>query len=1213
MSYISAIWTGENVIVWERNEADERVEQIYRAPYYYYENDEDGSYETIYNTKVKKVQFSSSSAYKKAKKDLAEKGQHAWESDISPEMRVLSNHYYDLPAPKLHTTFYDIEVNYDPDIGFSSIDNPYAPINSIALYHSWSKELIIICVPPEDGWTEERLFETCNEIEPIPSEYKTSFILCKDERELLLHFILAIEDSDVICGWNCVPLTQTVWAQDCITTLDKVPKNLYDSSILSISPTQKKTEWITTLVNGLTIRSSGDHRFYFKSVLKNKYTNLQNKIVKDVELSPKEAIEQEDVLFAELPLRNNKQPNVESYSNEQLYLAGLIYTDGTLKKNTDPSAGFQVYQSDYDMLGKLPLVTTAIIGPHKNCYSRGIKWSLIKSVYHLIFDTTTNKKKLNITELSKLSYSQFMSFISGLLDGDGYVSTGNIEWCNYNDDVDTLFELCLWNGIYCIIRPNTLRFMHINYDDLSLLKTSRWENFTPSNLKRNSKQKAQQLNYRIFDNRVFVRVKQIQETSNKVDMIDLQTSNHHFYTKGVKVHNSDMFDTPYTGKRLEFHFGKNAVRKLDFQGAEPRWREIQARTTGKVIGTTLDLKGRVNLDYMLLFKKYEPSERASYKLSSIEEEVDLGLPKMKYDGTLHDLYYQNFAFFIRYNIRDTEILNGFEQKLGYVDLANQMVHISCGLFSHVLGTLKLAEYATINYCHYKLKQVVRDFIPTSKEFDRQIEGAYVLDPDIGMHEWIGSIDINSLYPSAIRSNNISPETLRGQFNEAEGACDAISKGASTSLTLELENGQRIEKTAFEFREWLQDRKWGISGFGTVFDQNKKGIIPTILEDWYSTRKQYQKLKYEAETAGDQNKADYYDRLQYVYKIKLNSFYGALTNLYFRFYDIRMGESTTGTGRMILRHQCSKVNEILDGTYQLEGEGVIYGDTDSSYFRTFADNKEDAIMIADAVADKVNASYQKFMQDVFLCQPGFDNIIKCGRELVSDRGIFVEKKRYILHVVDQEGTSVDKMKVMGLDTKKTSLPKHIATALNGFIERLLKGEDWTSVAESVVEYKDQLRALAEKNITILGLPKGISSVEYFYDEKQFLLYAKKHKTTGRTNISGHVRAALHYNHSLKKYDDKISFPIKDGMKIRIFYLIGKFEPYILLNGEQLNFDSIALPTDIEVVPQWFFDNITVDIDAHITRLVDNPLKNILKAIGKEPPNKQSLFINSVLIF
>lgn len=347
-------------------------------------------------------------------------------------------------------------------------------------------------------------------------------------------------------------------------------------------------------------------------------------------------------------------------------------------------------------------------------------------------------------------------------------------------------------------------------------------------------------------------------------------------------------------------------------------------------------------------------------------------------------------------------------------------------------------------------------------------------------------------------------------------------------------------------------------------------------------------------------------------------YGALTNLYFRFYDLRMGESTTGTGRMILRHQCSKVNEVLGGEYDYNGDAIIYGDTDSTYFKTFASSNEEAIVIADAVADEVNKSYPPFMRDTFLCQPGFDTIIKAGREIVSDRGIFVEKKRYILHLINLDGKPVDKLKIMGLDTKKTILPKEIADKLNSFIERLLKGEDWDTIAESIVEYKENLRQTS--NILEIGLPKGVHGVEdkmaefrgdlskpinMGVDSKTRL--KNKVKSTTGTNIAlpGGAAASIHYNLCLEMYEDKLSPPIISGTKIKIFYLTETYG----------RFKTIALPTDLEVIPEWFRAEYEpkVDVDAHIERLIDNPLTNILKAIEKEPPSKQTLLENSLFVY
>lgn len=306
--------------------------------------------------------------------------------------------------------------------------------------------------------------------------------------------------------------------------------------------------------------------------------------------------------------------------------------------------------------------------------------------------------------------------------------------------------------------------------------------------------------------------------------------------------NSETFDFPYIAKRFEIVLGEKSLRYLSFPGADiARFEEIET-PYGPAI--KLITTGRMLADYMQLYKKYEPSERASYKLAAIEQEVGLNLPKLEYEGNLADLYQRDFAFFTRYNLRDTEILRGFENKLAYVELANQMYHMSCGLFEHVLGTLKLAELAIVNYCHHELKRVVKNV--TEPKIDRGIEGALVLLPQAGLHEWIGSVDINSLYPSAIRSVNISPETLRGQFTRDVADARCIADGDDIKqLTLVFEDESEVSMTGLQFREWLGERRWAVSGYGTVFDQNKPGIIPSILADWYAQRKKYQKMKKEA--------------------------------------------------------------------------------------------------------------------------------------------------------------------------------------------------------------------------------------------------------------------------------------------------------------------------------------------------------------------------------
>lgn len=875
MSYISAIRKNEDVIVWERTEQGREL-LTYRAPYYFFVEDPNGEHESIFGDKLTKLEFSTYNEYQQARRQCESDRIPLYESDLPPELKLLSEKYYQVPAPPLTVTMLDIEVDYNTDIGFASVENPYAPINSVALYHQHEHRMVLLAVPPEDQhWTEEGLKDAMNEVEELPSDVEVEVYLCQNEKELLLFLLAEIENSDLITGWN-----------------------------------------------------------------------------------------------------------------------------------------------------------------------------------------------------------------------------------------------------------------------------------------------------------------------------------------------SDFFDVPYIAKRIERSLGAKFFAKLSFDFApKPRYRSVEKFGNEN---WTIDLYGRISCDMLALFQKYEQAERPTYKLEAIADEVLPELPKLEYEGSLAQLYRKDFPWFARYNIRDTEVLKGFEEKLGYVALANEMYHLSTGLFKHVGGTLKLAELAINNYCIHELNQRVPDMEEPDQDVG-SIVGAFVLIPQVGLHERIGSIDINSLYPSAIRSINISPEKIIGQFAETTVASEEIGKDSMVDLCLRYEDGDTETHTATEWRDICKRKKWAVSGYGTVFNQDEEGIIPSILRIWYTTRKEYQKLMREEK---DPTKRSYYDRLQYVYKIKLNSLYGALNNAYFRYFDTRMGESTTGTGRLILLHQCAKANEALDGEYaspdikRLENRSVggprqerehfgysnkysvLYGDTDSAYFATHAESDEQAIQVADYISEIVNDSFQGFMQQRFLCQPKFDNLIRCGREIVASRGIFVDKKRYILNVIDDEGKRVDKLKVMGLDTKKTTIPVIVGKALNDFIRRLLKGEEWDSIAKDIVEYKEWVRTTDQ--IMDIGLPRAVSKVEE---------YTTKWKTDKTTRLPGHVAAAIHYNQLLEEYNDRESLPIVSGMKIKVFYLTQKY-------GQ---FHSIAIPTDMVKPPEWFLEHYTVNRDMHIERLVDKPLGNIIKAIGRDVPTAQSLIVEDLLGF
>lgn len=666
--------------------------------------------------------------------------------------------------------------------------------------------------------------------------------------------------------------------------------------------------------------------------------------------------------------------------------------------------------------------------------------------------------------------------------------------------------------------------------------------------------------------------------------------------------NSAMYDVPYLYMRMMKRYGEAMANRLSFADAPaPKTKEVEA-FKGQM-RLKVDIFGRCHLDYMEVMKKFEQTDRPSWALEAVSEDVTPEFTKLEYEGTLYHLYYDNFPHFCRYNVRDTEVLKAFEQKLGYIEIAILNYHSSTALIGDVLGTVKIVEAALINKCHYELNVIApdaKDPSPGSSEDDEKFAGALVLDPIMGMHEWVFSVDVNSLYPSAIRTLNISPEMLVGQFFNDHMAFEEICLRSNKNLTLMLDDDTSETHLASEWPEIFKQRKWCVSGFGTVFNQEKQGFIPAILEEWYAGRKVFKAKMKEAkqnskkypkgseENLKWEQEAAFYNRKQYIMKLLLNSTYGCLGNEFFKFFDIRMAESTTRSGRETLMHMVMTVALNLDGTYQYPSPSCIYSDTDSCYAKAPVDNLEDCLRLAKIIEKKVNDSFSKFTEERFFCIDNFNGLIKAELDTIADKSIFVKKKFYIMHLLYSDGAPTEKMKVMGLQIKKTIIPAPIRRVLTGYMEEFLKGVQWNDIARKVVAYKD---ILIKEQIVHIGLPKGIKGVEDYTRRWNI-------KEPG-LRVPGHVNAAIFYNKCLEHFDDKESPRIQSGMKIKTYYLTKTFD----------KFKSIALPTDLKNPPEWFMEHFAslIDRNAQLERLVDKPLQSILTAIGEYAPTKKTILV------
>jgi DNA polymerase elongation subunit (family B) len=674
--------------------------------------------------------------------------------------------------------------------------------------------------------------------------------------------------------------------------------------------------------------------------------------------------------------------------------------------------------------------------------------------------------------------------------------------------------------------------------------------------------------------------------------------------------NSEGYDIPYTVNRTTRVLSKDDTRKFCLWGQLPKKRMFERFGAEN---ETYDLIGRVHMDYMQLYRKYTYEERHSYSLDAIAE-YELGERKTQFEGTLDQLYNQHFKKFIEYNRQDTALIGRLDKKLKFLDLANTLAHENTVLLQTTMGAVAVTEQAIIIEAHER--GVV---VPNRKERlndeDTQAAGAYVAYPKKGIHEYIGSIDINSLYPSAIRALNMGPETIVGQLRPTATdrlIRDNMSRGQSfaaaweglfasleytavmeqnrgSEITIDWQDGTESTHSGAEIWHMIFDsnQPWIMSANGTIFTYEREAVIPGLLKRWYAERKQMQARLKECINSGDKVAEEYWDKRQLVKKINLNSLYGAILNPGCRFFDKRIGQSTTLTGRSIAKHMDAYVNECITGKYDHVGETIIYGDTDSCYFSAWPVlqksveagemqwNKDICIQLYDSIADQVNESFPGFMEQAFHCPRDMGSVIKGGREVVASKGLFITKKRYAVMIVDKEGKRQDidgkpgKVKAMGLDLKRSDTPKVIQDFLSDILHDVLTDATRDAVVEKIRTFK---YAFSERPAWEKGSPKRVNNLTK---------YGAAEAAQGKANMPGHVRAALNWNNMRRMNSDNYSMQIVDGMKTIV----------CKLKSNALGWTSIGYPTDEQRLPAWFTE-LPFDDGLMEATVVDGKVDNLL---------------------
>jgi DNA polymerase elongation subunit (family B) len=651
--------------------------------------------------------------------------------------------------------------------------------------------------------------------------------------------------------------------------------------------------------------------------------------------------------------------------------------------------------------------------------------------------------------------------------------------------------------------------------------------------------------------------------------------------------NTKFFDIPYLVNRFRRILGEDETKKLS------PWGLINERAVvinGRNL-TSYEMVGVSSLDYIELYRWYAPGGKSqeSYKLDNIAN-VELGDSKLSYDeyDNLHALYRENYQKFIEYNIKDVELILRLEDKLKLIELGLTLAYDTKTNYEDIFAQTRMWDSMTYSYLLEKGIIVPPKVV---KNKTSAFEGAFVKDPQIGMHNWVASFDLNSLYPHLMMMFNVSPETLIDPSNYTDNMHSIIASGVSVDKML----------TKSVNTDGLKNST--ITPNGQFFRTDVQGFLPKMMEEMSEDRKKFKKLMlkaqqdYENEKNVDnkyeiEKRVARYNNLQLAKKVSLNSAYGALGSQYFRFYDLRLALAVTTSGQLAIRWIEAKINQYMNKLLDSDKDYVIASDTDSIYLRMSelidkfvkdTSDKQKVISIMDKICEeKIQPFIDKSYDELADYLHAYAQKMQMKREGLSDKGIWTAKKRYILNVYNNEGVQYNEphLKVMGLEMVKSSTPSVIRDKMKETINIVVNGNE-EDIHKFIADFKKQFKELPPEEVSF---PRGCNGLKEYSDS--VLMYKKG------TPI--HVRGAITYNHYLKNLGLDKQYPyIQEGEKLKFTYL---------KQPNPFKDNVISYPVRL---PKEFGMHEFIDYDMQFEKAFIDPIKVILDCVGWKTEKVNSL--------
>ena len=632
--------------------------------------------------------------------------------------------------------------------------------------------------------------------------------------------------------------------------------------------------------------------------------------------------------------------------------------------------------------------------------------------------------------------------------------------------------------------------------------------------------------------------------------------------------NVKFFDIPYLVNRVANVLGVDQIAKfspwglVDFQKVVKRGREQ----------ITYKIQGIQTLDYLDLFQKfgYSYGTQESYKLDHIAYVV-LGEKKLSFEesGSLRNLYKDDFQRYIDYNMKDVQLVDRLEDKMGLITLAMTVAYKGGVNYQDTFGTVGIWE----SIIYRKLfSEKTMPMIEPDEMGIRDFEGGYVKPPQVGMHDWVVSFDLNSLYPNIIVQWNMSPETLN------KDPMHNRPSGVDRYLDAESQ----------------QEDKFTVAANGSTYRKDIDGVVPNIIVDYYDERRSVKNMMIAAEKSYQKEKTVELEKeinrlhnQQMAIKILMNSLYGAIGNKYFRYYDLRIAEGITLTGQLAIKWAEKAVNKELNKILKTDDDYVIAMDTDSLYinFGPLVEKLKpnDPVKFLDKICTEhfepvIAKAYDKLFNVMNCHKPRME----MGREVIADRGIWTAKKRYILNVHNSEGIqySEPKLKIMGIEAIKSSTPEIVRAKFKEIFKLIISSTE-KDVQDFIQTFKSDFKSRSPEEV---AFPRSVSNITDWKDRK----------TVYKKGSPIHVRGSLVFNKALKESGLMNRYEaIQNGTRIKYLYM---------KKPNAVKENVIAFP---DVLPKEFGLHKHVDYDKQFEKTFIEPLELILNSIGWKAEEQASL--------